>query len=61
MSTNHENLVKITLVGSEISLVQAIVKKMKMKKNNKKKVTAVEHKLATPASSLIATNKVEYI
>jgi len=50
MSTNPENLVKIGLVGWEISLLRAIVKKMEMKK--RKKVTAVKHKLARPASSL---------
>ena len=39
MSTNSENLVKIGLVVSEISLLQAIVKKEK-----KKKVTEAKHK-----------------
>jgi len=39
MSTNPENLVKIGLVVSEISLLQAIVKKEK-----KKKVTEAKHK-----------------
>jgi len=31
MSTNPENLVKIDLVGSEISLLQAIVKNVERK------------------------------
>jgi len=47
MSTNRKNLVKIGLVGSEIYLLQAIVKKMMPKK-----VTAVKHQLARRASSL---------
>jgi len=37
MSTNHENLVKIGLVVSEISLLQAIVKKMMVMKEKKRK------------------------
>jgi len=41
MTINSENFVKIGLVGSEISLLQAIVKEMKLMK---KKVTAVKHK-----------------
>jgi len=36
MSTNPENLVKIALVGSEISLLQAIVKK---EDEDKKKIS----------------------
>jgi len=36
MSTNPENLVRIGLVGWEISLLQAIVKKMEMMKKRKK-------------------------
>jgi len=48
MSTNPEkNLVLIGLVDSEISLLQAILKKNFKKK--RKKVTAVEHKLARPS------------
>jgi len=43
MFASHENLVKIGLVGSKISLLQAVVKKIK----KRKKVTAVEHKLAS--------------
>jgi len=36
MSTNSENVVNISLVGSEISLLQVIVKEktMKMKESN---------------------------
>jgi len=34
MSTNSENLMKIGLVVSEISLLQAIVKKMKKQQQN---------------------------
>jgi len=41
MPTNPENLVKIGLVGSEISLLQAIIKKDEAEK---KKVTVVKHK-----------------
>jgi len=37
MSTISENLVKIGLVVSEISLLQAIVKKMMMMKEEKRK------------------------
>jgi len=47
MSTNPENLVKIGLVDSEISLLQALVKKEK----KTKKVTAgsaAEHKPCRP-------------
>ena len=49
----RENLVKIGLVGYKISLVQAIVKKDEDENDKKrKKVTAVEHNLARPVSSL---------
>ena len=41
MSTSPENLVKIDLVDSEISLLQTIIKKEKEKR---KKETAAEHK-----------------
>ena len=54
MSTNPENLVKILVVDSEISLLQAIVKKEEIKKKMmmKKKATPVKHKLARPACSV---------
>jgi len=45
MSTNPENLVKIGLVGSEISLFH-------LKKRKRKKITIAEHKPCQPSAWL---------
>jgi len=47
MSTNPENLMKIGLVDSEISLLQTVVKK---EKERRRKVTAEEHKPCWPTA-----------